>query len=77
MTQLALYAKNMSKPYFKVCPYRCFTSLYLAFRRPEIYAIRPNAKATSSVKIQKHKYYNRIETNQKQSSSRIFAKLSP
>lgn len=52
MTQLALYAKNTVNPCFKVYPYRCFTSLYLAFRQPEICAIRPNTKATSSVKTQ-------------------------
>ena len=71
MTQLALYAKNTVKPYFKVCPYRCFTSLYLAFRLPEICTIRLNTKATSSAKIQKHKYYNQIETNQNPPLSRI------
>lgn len=72
MTQLALYAKNTVKPYFKVCPYRCFTSLYLAFRRPEICAIRPKTKATSLAKTQKHKYYNQIETNQNLPLSRIW-----
>lgn len=74
MTQLALYAKNTVnplKPYFKACPYRCLIPPYLDFRRPEICAIRPHTKATSSVKIQKHKYYNQIETNQNPPLSRI------
>lgn len=52
---------NPLKPYFKVCPYLYLIPLYLDFRRPKICAIRPNTKATLSVKIQKHKYYNQIE----------------
>ena len=75
MTQLALYAQNTVKPYFKVCPYRCLTPLYLDFRRPEICAIRPNTKATSSVKTQKHKYYNQIETNKNLPFKSHFATL--